>query len=74
MKLIWKHRTFTLVLFQNKAQLRWNGKEKETVTLDVNKNHIWSSATLYPAAIRENVLVGSIPLWIRIMKFQSRNV
>lgn len=46
---------FTLVLFQKKAlfQLRWNGKEKETVTLDVNKNHIWSSATLYPAAIRE---------------------
>ncbi|MFV8362232.1 NRDE family protein [Flavobacterium sp. ZT3P35] len=46
---------FTLVLFQNNAlfQLRWNGKEKETVALDVNENHIWSSATLYPAAIRE---------------------
>lgn len=46
---------FTLVLFQNKMlfQLRWNGKEKETTPLDIKKNHIWSSSTLYPLAIRE---------------------
>ncbi len=47
---------FTLVLFQNGAlfQLRWNGLEKETTPLNANKNHVWSSATLYPMAIREN--------------------
>ncbi|TDE29253.1 hypothetical protein E0I61_08790 [Flavobacterium ranwuense] len=46
---------FTLVLFQNNAlfQLRWNGKEKETTPLDSQLNHIWSSSTLYPSAIRE---------------------
>ena len=46
---------FTLVLFQNNAlfQLRWNGKEKERITLDIHQNHIWSSSTLYPLAIRE---------------------
>lgn len=47
---------FTLVLFQNDElfQLRWNGIEKESIQLDTNKNHVWSSATLYPTAIREN--------------------
>jgi uncharacterized protein with NRDE domain len=47
---------FTLVLFQNNElfQLRWNGNEKETTSLDINKNHLWSSATLYPKEIREN--------------------
>ena len=46
---------FTLVLFQNMElfQLRWSGKEKETIPLDIHKNHVWSSSTLYPAAIRE---------------------
>lgn len=46
---------FTLVLFQNNAlfQLRWNGKEKETITLDIHQNHIWSSSTLYSSSIRE---------------------
>lgn len=46
---------FTLVLFQNNElfQLRWNGIEKETITLNSNKNHVWSSSTLYPKAIRE---------------------
>jgi hypothetical protein len=46
---------FTLVLFQNKElfQLRWNGSQKETTPLDSHKNHIWSSSTLYPEAIRE---------------------
>lgn len=47
---------FTLVLFQNKElfQLRWNGNEKETTALDADKNHVWSSATLYSKDIREN--------------------
>ena len=46
---------FTLVLFQNKAlfQLRWNGIQKETTPLDINKNHVWSSSTLYSREIRE---------------------
>lgn len=47
---------FTLVLFQNNElfQLRWNGFEKESTQLDTNKNHVWSSSTLYPKIIREN--------------------
>lgn len=46
---------FTLVLFQNKElfQLRWNGIQKEKIPLDIHKNYIWSSSTLYPAAVRE---------------------
>ncbi|MFV8327436.1 NRDE family protein [Flavobacterium sp. ZS1P14] len=46
---------FTLVLFQNGAlfQLQWNGNQKEITSLDSRKNHIWSSSTLYPTAIRE---------------------
>lgn len=46
---------FTIVLFQKQElfQLRWNGKQKEIITLDVHKNHIWSSATLYPELVRE---------------------
>ena len=46
---------FTLVLFQESAlfQLRWNGKEKTSISLDIHKNHVWSSSTLYPGAIRE---------------------
>ncbi|MFA9186592.1 NRDE family protein [Flavobacterium sp. FBOR7N2.3] len=46
---------FTLVLFENETlfQLRWNGIIKETSQLDANKNHIWSSATLYPEMVRE---------------------
>lgn len=46
---------FTLVLFQNEQlwQLRWDGQHKETVELDKTKRHIWSSSTLYPAAVRE---------------------
>jgi hypothetical protein len=46
---------FTLVLYQEEKlyQLRWDGKLKETLSLDVNKKHIWASSTLYPAVIRE---------------------
>ena len=47
---------FTLVLFENLKlyQLQWNGTEKSTINLDISKNHIWSSSTLYPKEIREN--------------------
>lgn len=46
---------FTLVLYQNGLlfQLRWNGSEKEMISLDTNKKHIWSSSTLYPKDIQE---------------------
>jgi uncharacterized protein with NRDE domain len=46
---------FTLILFQNNElfQLRWNGNQKETKALDINKYHVWSSSTLYPKEIRD---------------------
>ncbi|MEA9412735.1 NRDE family protein [Flavobacterium sp. PL02] len=46
---------FTLVLYQDQKlfQLRWDALEKELITLDASKNHIWSSVTLYPQEIRE---------------------
>ena len=46
---------FTIVLFQDGKlyQLRWNEIKKETIFLDVTQNHIWSSATLYDAEIRQ---------------------
>jgi uncharacterized protein with NRDE domain len=46
---------FTLVLFQNQElfQLQWNGNQKEMTLLDAAKNHIWSSATLYPETVRK---------------------
>jgi uncharacterized protein with NRDE domain len=46
---------FTIILFQDEKlyQLRWNDIEKETKSLDTTQNHIWSSATLYDATIRE---------------------
>jgi uncharacterized protein with NRDE domain len=47
---------FTLVLYQDKQlyQLQWNGMNKDSISLDTEKNHVWSSATLYPKEIREN--------------------
>lgn len=47
---------FTLVLFQDNElfQLQWNGINKESLSLDTKKNHVWSSATLYSKDIREN--------------------
>lgn len=47
---------FTLVLYQDNElfQLRWNGNDKECISLDTKKNHVWSSVTLYPKEIREN--------------------
>ena len=46
---------FTLVLYQNKKlyELIWDGIVKRDRALDVAKNHIWSSVTLYPEAIRK---------------------
>ncbi|PWA09787.1 NRDE family protein [Flavobacterium laiguense] len=46
---------FTLVLFQEKQlfQLRWNGVEKSTAALEIDKNYVWSSSTLYSKEIRE---------------------
>jgi uncharacterized protein with NRDE domain len=46
---------FTLVLFQDNRlfQLRWNGVEKSTVDLEIDKNYVWSSSTLYSKSIRE---------------------
>lgn len=46
---------FTLVLFQDKQlfQLRWDGIEKSALNLDIHKNHVWSSSTLYSKEIRE---------------------
>lgn len=47
---------FTLVLVENGAlfQLRWDGDVKETSPLNLDKNYVWSSATLYQKDIREN--------------------
>lgn len=47
---------FTLVLFEDDAlyQLRWDGSQKDTMELNPQQNHIWSSTTLYPKEIREN--------------------
>ena len=40
---------FTIVLFDGSAliEFRWDGTRKYKKELDLNKNHIWSSATLY---------------------------
>ncbi|HMI06628.1 MAG TPA: NRDE family protein [Flavobacterium sp.] len=47
---------FTIVLFEDGRlyQLRWNGAQKETVGLNPEQNHIWSSTTLYPKEIRDH--------------------
>jgi uncharacterized protein with NRDE domain len=55
----WKHmplqqtEPFTVVLFEQAQlrQLRWNGVEKETLLLDEQQPHIWSSVTLYSADV-----------------------
>jgi len=40
---------FTVIAFSNETlfQLRWNGIEKESIELNADEPHIWSSATLY---------------------------
>ncbi len=46
---------FTLVLYQEQKlyQLRWNGKQKETLMLDTAQSYVWSSSTLYSREIRD---------------------
>lgn len=46
---------FTLVLYQGGElyELIWDGLVKMKTLLDANKNHIWSSVTLYPPEIRQ---------------------
>jgi len=46
---------FTIVLFENNNlyQLRWNETEKETIALDIQQSHIWSSSTLYSSMVRQ---------------------
>ncbi|MDW8849388.1 NRDE family protein [Flavobacterium sp. MMLR14_040] len=46
---------FTLVLYQEEKlyELIWDGFGKRMTRLDENKNHIWSSVTLYPGEIRK---------------------
>lgn len=46
---------FTLVIFQENqlAEFRWDGTEKHFKILDINRPHIWSSATLYDELARE---------------------
>lgn len=46
--------SFTLILYQEKKlfQLIWNGVFKGALLLNVDINHIWSSATLYPQDVR----------------------
>lgn len=45
---------FTLIVLANQKlyQLQWDEIEKHTKELDVTKNHIWSSSTLYSSDIR----------------------
>ncbi|HEU0136493.1 MAG TPA: NRDE family protein [Flavobacterium sp.] len=45
---------FTLILFesQNLYQLVWDGFQKHCQHLDSRQSYIWSSSTLYPAAVR----------------------
>jgi len=47
---------FTLVLFVNNtlSEFRWDGNAKHIKTLDISKNFIWSSATLYNLESRNN--------------------
>lgn len=46
---------FTLVLYLGGElyELIWDGLVKMKTLLDANKNHIWSSVTLYPQEIRQ---------------------
>lgn len=45
--------TIVLSLQTQLYQLRWDGILKEKITLDAGKEHIWSSATLYPEPVRK---------------------
>ncbi len=47
---------FTIILFSNDrlVEFRWDGLRKYSKQLATDKNHIWSSATLYDAAAMNN--------------------
>jgi hypothetical protein len=44
---------FTLIIVKNDAlnELKWDGVKKHVKYLDATKNHLWSSATLYPSNV-----------------------
>lgn len=46
---------FTLVVYFEKQlfQCQWDGHTKHTLELDAKGKYIWSSSTLYPAAVRK---------------------
>jgi hypothetical protein len=46
---------FTLILWQDQLlhECRWDGAAKHCVQIDKSQPHIWSSVTLYDAAIRQ---------------------
>ncbi|HHH49982.1 MAG TPA: hypothetical protein ENK52_03275 [Saprospiraceae bacterium] len=46
---------FTFIVYDDGElfEFRWDGKEKYLKELNIQKAHVWSSATLYPKAIRE---------------------
>ncbi|WP_339837619.1 NRDE family protein [uncultured Flavobacterium sp.] len=46
---------FTIVLFSEEKlfQLQWNEVKKNSIELDTNENHFWSSSTLYEKEIRK---------------------
>ena len=46
---------FTLILVKNNklTELKWDGTKKYIKNLNATKNHIWSSATLYPKDVAE---------------------
>ncbi|GAB3655220.1 NRDE family protein [Echinicola sediminis] len=47
---------FTIIMYYDKAlyQLIWDGAKKVNTPLNEKECHIWSSSTLYPAAVRES--------------------
>ena len=47
---------FTIVLYQHGSlhELRWDGNDKHEKALDITRNYIWSSATLYTDEVIEH--------------------
>jgi len=46
---------FTMIVYDNLVmkEFRWDGNQKHTRAVDTRQPQIWSSASLYPKAIRE---------------------
>ncbi|HXH18539.1 MAG TPA: NRDE family protein [Chitinophagales bacterium] len=46
---------FTLIIYDrlSMTEFRWDGKDKYSKAIDTLQPHIWSSASLYPRAVRE---------------------